>query len=364
MANKKSLFKKSLLIYTILLVICATAYLIFVYQNLQKYEKNLLEPMLINTINTIDKNKLETFLKEANKNTNLLKTYQDMTKRQDYVFVNTDKTIYDAYLDGRVLFTINLKSLGEMNCLGLLKYEKYEVEEIIPHLEDGLIYYNVKIPSNYKLYVDNKLVSDYQKEEKIPEMDFMYYNNNNAMPKIVTYELKDLEREVSIEVKDFKGEVVKLKQDKVFYTTDNALKVDKQEDAKKIIGEIDIETIAKNWSLFLSQDLQGEKYGFQTFKKYLIEGTNMYTKAYNWAHSIDITFTSKHTLKNPAFTNVKIDNFVIYGDSAFSCSVYLEKNMTVKGQDQTDIMNDTLSFIKEKGEWKLVNIKGNTDGKK
>ncbi len=90
----------------------------------------------------------------------------------------------------------------------------------------------------------------------------------------------------------------------------------------------------------------------------------MYKQAYNWAHSIDITFTSSHTLKNPPFANVRIENFVIYGDSAFSCEVYLEKNMVVKNEAQTDIMHDMLSFIKVDGKWKLMNIKGIKDVEK
>ena len=42
--------------------------------------------------------------------------------------------------------------------------------------------------------------------------------------------------------------------------------------------------------------------------------------------------------------------------------VYLEKNMVVSGKNQTDIMHDTLSFIKVNGEWKLMNIKGIKEG--
>ena len=361
MPKKKSLFKKSLLIYTIVLLILACIFLIFVYGNLKKYERNLLEPLLLNTIHDLDKKELQGYLEQANQSEKLLKTYQEMTRRDDYKFVNTSGTDYDAYLDGRVVFTIKLKSLGETSCLGLLQYEKFEVEDILPHLENGLIYYEVKIPSNYKLFVDGAVYENPTKEEEMPNLSFMYYND--SMPKMATYEIKDLESPAkTIEVENFKGEKVLLKQDGVHYTYEEAMKLDTYEEAKWVIGNLDIETIAKNWSLFLSQDLQGGNYGFQTFKTYLVEGTDMYKQAYNWAHNIDITFTSKHTLKNPPFSNVRIENFVIYGDSAFSCEVYLEKNMVVKGQNQTDIMHDTLSFIKVNGEWKLMNIKGIKDG--
>ena len=328
----------------------------FIYQNLKKYENNLLEPLLTRTIHKLEKKELQNFLAQANQNPNQISTYQEMTKRDDYKFINTNNYSYEAYLDGRVLFTIELKSLGEESCLGLLRYEKFEVEKITPHLENGLIYYEVKIPSNYKLFVNDTLYTENKKEEQLPNLEFMYYNE--AMPKLSTYQVKNLEKPAKIEVENFNGEKVTLKQDGIYYSTEEFIKTQTQEEAAKTIGEVNIEAIAKNWSLFLTQDLEGGNYGFQTFKNYLIEGTDMYKKAYNWAHNVDITFTSKHTLKNPPFTKMRVENFTVYSKDAFSCEVYLEKNMIVKGSAQTDIMHDTLSFIKDKGEWKLMNIKG------
>lgn len=362
MTKKSSVFKKSFFIYTITLVLLSFLFLLYVYGNLKKYENNLVDNFLLNTIHNLDKKELQNHLKEAKQSEHLIKTYEEMVKDKEYTFVRTSEFIYDAYLDGRVLFTIHLKSLGEKSCLGLLKYEKYEVERIIPHLENGLIYYTITLPNNYKLLVDGQEYTEKTKEENIPNLEFMYYNEN--MPKLVTYELKNLEHSVKLEAEDFNGEKVNLKQDGIHYQLEGYKKANTWEEARKYIGEIDIETIAKNWSLFLTKDLNGERYGFGTIKKYLLEDTEMWKKAYNWAHSIDITFTSSHTLKNPPFTNIKIENFVIYDTNAFSCEVYLEKHMIVKGKEQTDIMHDTMSFIKEKNEWKLMNIKGITDGAK
>lgn len=356
--KRLSLFKKSLLLYTIILLTLATFFLLFVYGNLKKYEKNLLEPLLLNAIQDLTKKELQNYLEEAGQDKNLLATFEQMVKREDYKFVNTKEHSYDAYLDDRVLFSIQLKALGEKNCLGLLKYEKYEIEKITPHLEKGLIYYKIVIPSNYKLFLDDKIYVEKEKEEKYSELSFMY--SNSAMPKLVTYEIQNLDHLAKIEVEDFIGKKVTLKQDDFYYEMDEPIRVENQEEAEKYIGKIDILTMAKNWSLFLTKDLKGANYGFENFKKYLIEGTEMWQKAYNWAHSIDITFTSQHTLKTPPFTGVKIDNFTIYGTEAFSCNVYLEKHMVVKGKEQIDIMQDTMYFIKDKGEWKLMNIKGIT----
>jgi len=83
----------------------------------------------------------------------------------------------------------------------------------------------------------------------------------------------------------------------------------------------------------------------------------MSKQAYNWAHGIDINFTSRHKLKDPTFTNEKLHNFTIYSKDAFSCEIYLEKNMIVNGKDQLDVMHDYIYFIKDNGVWKVVNIK-------
>jgi len=83
----------------------------------------------------------------------------------------------------------------------------------------------------------------------------------------------------------------------------------------------------------------------------------MYDMAYGWSHNVDITFVSSHRLKNPVFTNESVKNFIIYNDNAFSCEVYLEKNMVVSGKDKVDVMHDRLYFIYYEGGYKLVDIK-------
>ena len=360
MDKKKSTFKKALMIYTIVLVLMSLCFLGYVYKNLQKYENNLLDNVLKNTIHNLDKKQLTMYLQQENKSTNLVDKYEELTKRDDFTFVLTDENVYDAYLDGRVLFTIQIKSLGEATCLGLLQYEKFAIESITPHLEKGLYYYKVEIPSTYTLYINNNEYNENKKEEEYPELSYMYYND--AMPKKVTYEITDLENDATLTIKDEDGNIVNPQIDGVNYKVDGIKKIKTEEEAKKIIGDFDILTIAKNWSLFLSRDLNGANYGFGTIQDYVIDGTEMYKKAYNWAHNIDITFISNHTLKNPPFTNEAVENFIFYSNEAFSCEVYLEKHMVVKGEEQTDIMHDTLSFIKENGKWKLMNIKGITDG--
>ena len=160
MNKKKSKFKKVLGIYTLILVFLAVGFLGFVYYNLKSYENNLLDHLLLRTIHQLKDDDLTGYLINNQVNTNLLSTYKEMTKRNDYQFVLTNENTYDAILDGRPLFTIELSNGIDASVLGLLQYEKYEVKKITPHLEKGLIYYTVKIPSNAKLYVNNILYEE------------------------------------------------------------------------------------------------------------------------------------------------------------------------------------------------------------
>ena len=115
---------------------------------------------------------------------------------------------------------------------------------------------------------------------------------------------------------------------------------------------------AENWSLFMTADLDGPRWGFYTLTPNLIEGTQMYNKAYSWATLVDIQFTSIHTLDKEPFTNEKISNITIYNENAFSVEVYLEKNMTLNdGQKRVDKLHDIYSYVYYDGAYRLMAMK-------
>ena len=55
---------------------------------------------------------------------------------------------------------------------GHMAKTKREITNIKPNLERGLIFYNVTVPSTYKVYVDNKLIEEATTKEKYK--NFMY----------------------------------------------------------------------------------------------------------------------------------------------------------------------------------------------
>lgn len=362
--KKKKKFKKCLFIYSMIALLLCFAFLIYIYFVLVKYENNQTGNFLRSSIASIDDETLKKYLEDNKQDSSLLDDYKKIITSKDMVFKRGENDdTFVASLNDRVMFTIKTKVIAEKTRLGLFTYQEREVEEIIPELSRGFIYYDVIVPSNYKVYIDDKEVSNITKEEKYKDLDVMYYNN--SMPTLATHEINNLNEEKTIKVVDAFDKEVELKKDKYTYSTDKLnVTVDTIEEAKEILSDLpDVETIAHNWSLYLTRDLTGGYYGFNNIiSKYLISGTDMYKMAYNWSHNVDILFTSKHTLGNPPFENEKYSNFKIYGKDAFVFEVYLEKIMYVARKEQRDVMHDYFYFIKDKGEWKLINIKAVGDG--
>lgn len=356
MKKSKSLFKKSLLIYTLIALLISLIFLIYIFITLKNYESIQSNNFIHRTITSLSDDTLKGYLKEANLDESLLSDYKKLINSDNIKFTKKDDT-FTVSLNNRELFTIDTKVVKEGTKLGLFSYQEREVTKITPSLERGLIFYDITIPSNYKLYLDNEEYKGESTKEKYESLDFMYYND--SMPYISTYKIDNLAQEKSIKVTDFMGKEVKLKEENNAYTVEKKYyEFNSYEEAKEYLnGSIDIWDIAHTWNLYLSRDLNGINYGLGTVKEFLIENTPMYQRAYNWAHNIDILFINKHTLKDPIFTNESLKNFKVYGENAFSCEVYLEKNMIVDGKDQVDTMHDNLYFIKHNNEWKLINIK-------
>lgn len=355
--RNKSLFKKSLIIYSLIAAVLVVVFLIYIFLTLKSYEKGQTTNVIKDTILSLDDSTLKEYLKDNKQSEDLLDEYKKQINDKDVKIVKKDKDNYEVILNNRVLFEITTKFISTETKLGIFSYEKREITSIKPNLERGLIFYDVTIPSTYKLYVNNKLVEEPTTKEKYKNLDNMY--QNDSMPYMATYEVNGLTKEESIKVINEYDEEVKLKQNKYSYTLEkNYINVDSYDEAKKYLSsEVDIWDFAHKWSLFLTNDLSGLAHGYNTIKTYFIEGTSMSKQAYNWAHGIDINFTSRHKLKDPTFTNEKLNNFTIYSKDAFSCEIYLEKNMIVNGKDQLDVMHDYIYFIKDNGVWKVVNIK-------
>lgn len=379
-SKKKNLtkFKKFLIIYSGILAVFMIVFLIYVTTSLIAYESNQLESYiekqmqdvkrscekgevkdLLGEIPDIPKSKFESDgtsfeegLKELINEGTITYELNDNSK-------DDDNPIYDIYLDNNLIFEMKLDGTEKENRLGLLTFSHWKTKSITSKMEKGIFRYIIEVPSNYKVYVNGLFlgIDEIVEEENVDELSQLALYQD--IPHIVKYEVANLVKKPNIRIVDENDNDVQ------FEIKESVIKkeliIEKIEDKNSALEKIDnapdIMKIAEDWSLFLSRDLKGTLHGYYDIKNYLIADSEMAKYAYKWATNIDIMFISNHTLDNPTFTGEKLENFEIYSDKAFSCEVYLEKNMTLAdGQRMQDVMHEKMYFSYENDGWKLVNM--------
>lgn len=371
--NKMTGYKKSLLIWFLLLLIASEACLIYVSTTLKMYEKGNIEgymTSLIKDMKTASKvgninkylsyNKVES---KYEKNSSFEEGYKELFNESKLSYKKNDKeSTYDIYADDTMIASVTLDS-KKVRRLGILSFEEYSIKEIETYSKNGIYNIDVYVNSNYDLYINDVKVSDDDllSKEEIKEYSEVY--DKVDLPYENHYKITNLTKKPKIKVMNGNDEV-KVTNEKSNYYGVSYFKTDDKDAAFEKLTNKDYDplTFAKNWSLFLTADLPGERYGLYTLTPNLVEGTALYKRAYSWATNVDITFTSMHTLDKETFTNVKMNGFTVYNENAFSVDIYLEKNMTlVNGEKRVDTLNDTFYYAYIDGAYRLITMKSKGD---
>lgn len=371
--NKMTGYKKSLLIWFLLLLIASEACLIYVSTTLKMYEKGNIEgymTSLIKDMKTASKvgninkylsyNKVES---KYEKNSSFEEGYKELFNESKLSYKKNDKeSTYDIYADDTMIASVTLDS-KKVRRLGILSFEEYSIKEIETYSKNGIYNIDVYVNSNYDLYINDIKVSDDDllSKEEIKEYSEVY--DKVDLPYENHYKITNLTKKPKIKVMNGNNEV-KVTNEKSNYYGVTYFKTDDKDAAFEKLTNKDYDplTFAKNWSLFLTADLPGERYGLYTLTPNLVEGTALYKRAYSWATNVDITFTSMHTLDKDTFTNVKMNGFTVYNANAFSVDIYLEKNMTlVNGEKRVDTLNDTFYYAYIDGAYRLITMKSKGD---
>lgn len=371
--KKMTGYKKSLLIWFLLLLIASEACLIYVSTTLKMYEKGNIEgymTSLIKDMKTASKvgninkylsyNKVESKYEKAS---SFEDGYKELFNESKLSYKKNDKeSTYDIYADDTMIASVTLDS-KKVRRLGILSFEEYSIKEIETYSKNGIYNIDVYVNSNYDLYINDIKVSDDDllSKEEIKEYSEVY--DKVDLPYENHYKITNLTKKPKIKVMNGNDEV-KVTNEKSTYYGVTYFKTDDKDAAFEKLTNKDYDplTFAKNWSLFLTADLPGERYGLYTLTPNLVEGTALYKRAYSWATNVDITFTSMHTLDKDTFTNVKMNGFTVYNENAFSVDIYLEKNMTlVNGEKRVDTLNDTFYYAYIDGAYRLITMKSKGD---
>jgi len=372
--KRMSLYKKSLIVFTLLLVILAEFALIYVSRSLKAYENGDIDNYMNSLIKDMQKSAkkgnidkyfdLKEFDSKYEKKSSLEKGYQELLSKAKMTYEKTDEdNVYEIYAGDKLVATITLDDSQIEHRLGLLTYTNFKVEKVLSHHENGLYQLDFYLADHYDLYLNDVKVTDDDLKEASEIEEFSEVYDLVDLPKLNHYVVNNLTYAPKVVIKDEKGKEVKYeKKGDTYYANDFYNTDDEEEAMEKLVSEYDPLEFAKNWSLFLTADLSGPRWGLYTLTPNLIEGTEIYQRAYNWATQVDITFTSGHYLDKETFTNTKVSNYTVYNENAFSVEVYLEKNMTlIDGQKKTDILHDILYFVYYDGAYRLVHMKSVTE---
>ena len=225
-----------------------------------------------------------------------------------------------------------------------------------------LTYYSVDAPGYYGITVDGASVPEEAREaiENVSLDNIRKYDP--SVPVYYNYCIAVLKKDAAVEIRDTLGNTVEY--DKESTTLDLTESSGLASIPDDIAAEVDVLAIAKRWSLFMSKDLEGSRYGFNNISKDLIEGSPVYDSAKRWVSSIDITFTSIHTLGNPPFSEERATNFTRLSANSFYVDVFLVKDMYVGGALVPETLNNRLYFVKydntqdgiDNPVWKLADM--------
>ena len=160
------------------------------------------------------------------------------------------------------------------------------------------------------------------------------------LPLLCEYNIAILENDAVITATDPAGAVIDLGGESVMADLTVLPGLDAVPDS--VAAEVNVLTVAQNWSKFLTRDL-----AFSKITPYLIFSSYQYQVAQSYANGPDISYTSRHTLLDPPFRDNNVTNFVWITDDCFSVDISFVKQMRLYyGALVDDPMNDRFYFVK------------------
>ena len=221
----------------------------------------------------------------------------------------------------------------------------------------------VTIPTNYELLINGKQPETEPQVKDNP--DYQYIAEYTEVPQLLEYHFEGLAKAPTFNITDNLGNLINhclTKGGELTLTEQKGL--DALPDV--LTAQLDPLDIAKKWSLFMTNDLEGSLNGYYNMRNYLVRDSYYDTVAYQWATNIDITFISDHYFRDPAFSKESVTNVVLYSDTCFSCDIYFEKHMTLTrtGKLQDDIFHRRMYFTylddtndgKENPHWVIADM--------
>ena len=274
---------------------------------------------------------------------------------------DTEKPVYDIYAGDDKVAQMTLSPKSTHVALAILTYMDWKIDKIEPVFSADTYNYTVAIPEGYTFTVNGIAVSDSYKTGNVyMNPDFTNVSQYVTMPKTVEYKITGFVNKPEIKVYNTSGSEVGYSIDENGNVTLGASgdAGDMPEARKESALEM-----AKLWDNFLTNDLSGSYHGLAQVQEILIEDSYYWNLASDYSTSADITFISDHTLANPAYTGVVVDNYIEYGENCYSCHIAFTKNMLLTGSGgaRTDKIDSTFYFVNVGGKWAIADMIATTE---
>lgn len=382
-AKKKSrkMFLVFLGIYTGLLLVFAIIFLGYTDSCLKKYEAaqsiNAMQQYLDEFKTAIDAGQvpaevnLSSFGTSADGSGDIVAEYLAFASQGELSVekakdsYNTEEPVYNILSGGVPIHSIKLRGVNEHTIYGLLTIMDWEKAESTCLFSPQKYEYYVRVPEGFTVTFGGQTIDDsYRTDSSVDFELFQYAREYVNLPTQVEYKISSYQELSDISIVDNNGNVVEGEVNGNIYTAFYKGSDDIPDEYRASALEM-----AETWSKFMTTDLSGSLYGFYTLEQYLIKDSYLYQKANEYARGIDITFMSPHTLDADPFSNIKVDDYVKYSDTCFSCHIYFEKVMHLnRGSDSLDVMDSTFIFAYyddsddgvDNPHWAIVDMIANT----
>jgi hypothetical protein len=356
--KRKLRFAGKLLIYIMVLLTAGGLILFHVLHDMHEIESNIPAKFIASRMGQLREDQISQLF-ESNPvyepGEDLKQNVASFFKEGQYDVHKSGENLYTVTVNGKDVLEAGLYPEKTVNKLGLLTYEIYSLKSLTAlSPEKSLASYTISVPDGYRVTI-NGVEAQNPVETKLEKFADAY--DYADLPSSKTYVISNLTRVPDIVI-THNGENVEYEEkDGQITIEDQAESYDSLEAAG--MSDFDALGFAENWSLFMSDDLQGASHGLDIVTADMIPDSQMYNKAVEWANGVDITFTSVHTLDDPPFSKEEVLGVQKYGDNGAAVEVSLDKPMHIdNGVEKTDTFHSILYVVKVQGEWKVVNIAG------
>lgn len=371
-------FKKFIIILSSALAAMMVACIIYVADSLKKYENNQLDNYITHFIDDLQHPDASLTIVGANDVKRSAFDKADATLLNGIAYLsasdtltynilaeskNSDAPVFDIFNGVQPILRVTLGVKAIASRLGLPEFRIWEVKEVRVLKKDGLYDFEISVPNDHSVEVNGKKLTYKETTDSVHFADLEQLSPKAHLTYKVDYIVRGLTDVPDVKITDSKGQPVEVvtKGTKLTIPVPCEMIADEATAKTKIKNYPDVQFIARQWSLLLSNDLHGGNRGFDIIKEYLIDGSYLCHFAYKWCTSVDITYVGAHGLQQEAFTNEKVCNFEIFSDREFECDVFLDKNIRVHN-GLVDKMGERMHFAYcdttddglDNPQWKLV----------